>query len=109
MTYGVAELNVIFGPNGLLLIGSDRAGPTPDYHVDIVRTCGRRAPEADEAWRLKTGYFPGLPIIMNDMTGRPAVRCAMANCVDMETSCAGNAFASARCRVIQRKRSSLRV
>lgn len=61
------QLNVIFGPNGLLLIGSDKIGNTPADHVDIVRSCGQRVPAADEKWRLKTGHFPGLPIIMKDL------------------------------------------
>lgn len=72
---GSYELNVIFGPNGLLLIGSDKSGSTPDFHVDIVRTCGQRVPAADTAWRLRTGYFTGLPIIMKDLPPVTAPEC----------------------------------
>lgn len=67
LTYsgGSYVLLVMFGPNGELLIGSDEARPELSAHNDIAHTCGTRVPEADHAWRLETGYFPEMPIIMN--------------------------------------------
>lgn len=60
------RVNVIFGPNGQLLIGSDRIGNKPSDQVDIVQVCGSRAPQADRAWRKELNRFPELPIIMKD-------------------------------------------
>ncbi|WOI33342.1 hypothetical protein R1T40_00810 [Tritonibacter scottomollicae] len=67
LTYsgGSYVLLVMFGPNGELLIGSDEARPELSAHHDIAHICGTRVPEADHAWRLETGYFPQMPIIMN--------------------------------------------
>ncbi len=62
--YRQYAVNVIMGPNGLLLIGSDKAGIKPSDLVDVVRTCGKRVPSDDKAWRRETGYFPQLPFVM---------------------------------------------
>lgn len=65
------ELQVITGPNGLLLIGSDLPASDRSGLRDIVRTCGERVPSADHAWRNEDGYLPGLSYIMKDL---PPVR-----------------------------------
>ena len=64
-------LNVIMGPNGLFLIGSDKAGIELSDLKDVVRTCGVRVPSEDKAWRLETGQLAGLSTIMG--ISRPAV------------------------------------
>lgn len=61
---GSYNLGLIFGPNGLLLIGSDKAGNKASDKIDVAHICGQRVPPDDTAWRTKTGYFPELPIIM---------------------------------------------
>ncbi len=65
------QLQVITGPNGLLLIGSDLSAPDRSGLRDIVRSCGERVPSADHAWRNEDGYLPGLSYIMKDL---PPVR-----------------------------------
>lgn len=64
VAYDSYTLLVIFGPNGELLIGSDKIGNQPGDRVDVVRNCGVRRPSADRVWRQETGYFPQIPIIM---------------------------------------------
>lgn len=64
-------LNVIMGPNGLLLIGSDKAGEGLSGIKDVARICGHRVPSDDKAWRLTAGELPGLSIIMKN--DRPPV------------------------------------
>ncbi len=59
-------LEVIFGPNGEFVIGSDLSDAKPGQEVDLARVCGQRVPADDHSWRLETGYFPGLSYIMND-------------------------------------------
>lgn len=66
VSYDAYRVNVIFGPNGQLLIGSDKIGNKPSDQVDIVQVCGKRVPQADRAWRKEPGRFPELPIIMKD-------------------------------------------
>lgn len=67
-----AELNVIFGPNGLMIIGSDKPGNQPSARVDLVAGCGDRAPRSDRAWGKETGRFPQLPQIRQHMRPVPA-------------------------------------
>lgn len=71
-TYDMNALNVIFGPNGLLVIGSD----TLDQRVNVAAECGRRVPSADHAWRRETAQFPDL-----------AASLAFADPVPSETIC----------------------
>ncbi|WP_139212232.1 hypothetical protein [Jannaschia pohangensis] len=56
---GAVNFQVIFGPNGLLEIDSDQAGPKPLAEVNTIgRTCGTRVSEADRDWTV-SGLFPG--------------------------------------------------
>ena len=66
VAYDSYTLLVIFGPNGELLIGSDKIGNQSGDRVDVARNCGVRRPSADRVWRQETGYFPQLPIIMKN-------------------------------------------
>jgi len=71
ISYSAYTLTVIFGPNGELLIGSDKAGNQPSDRVDIVRVCGTRTPSADRAWQSDTGFLPEVAIIMEQFTPNP--------------------------------------
>lgn len=65
-------LLVVFGPNGEMLIGSDRFSADPSARVDIADICGTRVPESDKAWRRETGYFPGLTSALSFMKSHQA-------------------------------------
>ncbi|MDO5604355.1 MAG: hypothetical protein Q4G25_04240 [Paracoccus sp. (in: a-proteobacteria)] len=69
--YGAYALNLIFGPEGMLLIGSDRAGNQPGDRVDVAVVCGRRMPAADRRWRNAGNELPGLSAVL--AMQRPAV------------------------------------
>jgi len=71
ISYSAYMLMVIFGPNGELLIGSDKAGNQPSDRVDVVRICGNRTPSADRAWQIDTGFLPEVAIIMEQFTSDP--------------------------------------
>ncbi|OLS42569.1 hypothetical protein [Rhodovulum sulfidophilum] len=78
-SYSLYTLLVIFGPNGELLVGSDKISRDPSDRVDVVRTCGIRVPEADRDWKSRTGYFPELPRVMayrQENLGRASVTTA---------------------------------
>lgn len=66
------ELNVIFGPNGLMILGSDKAGNRASDRVDLVAGCGDRVPRADRAWGNETGRFTQLPQVRSHMRPVPA-------------------------------------
>lgn len=70
--YGAYELNVIFGPNGLFLIGSDRISNRHEDRVDLAAGCGERVPSADRNWGEQTGRYPELPAVRNYMQPVPA-------------------------------------
>jgi len=70
--HGSAQLNVIFGPNGLFLIGSDKIGNRHSDRVDVAYVCGKRVPGADRSWRTETGYFPDLPDVLDYARPVPA-------------------------------------
>ncbi|MFV0409256.1 MAG: hypothetical protein ACK5LJ_06045 [Paracoccus sp. (in: a-proteobacteria)] len=69
--YDAYELNVIFGPNGLLLIGSDRIGNQPGDRIDVAMDCAERIRAADHAWRRETGIFPELPALLDQLRPTP--------------------------------------
>ncbi len=70
---GVIELQIIFGPNGELVAGSDPAFvPSRDAVVDVAQTCGARTPGNDRDWRGETGRFPQLEFVFKNP--RPAIR-----------------------------------
>ncbi len=71
ISYSAYMLMVLFGPNGELLIGSDKAGNQPSDRVDVVRVCGTRTPSADRAWQQDTGFLPEVAIIMEEFTPEP--------------------------------------
>lgn len=60
-------LLLVFGPNGEMLIGSDRFSADPSARVDVARVCGTRLPQNDKAWRKETGYFPALATVLTFM------------------------------------------
>ena len=70
--YRAYELNVIFGPNGLMILGSDKVGNRPSDRVDLVAGCGDRVPAADRAWGQETGRFTQLPQVRGHMLPVPA-------------------------------------
>lgn len=70
--YGAYELNVIFGPHGLFLIGSDRIGNQPEDRVDLAMNCGQRVPSADRDWGRNIGRYPELPAVRNYMRPVPS-------------------------------------
>ena len=70
--YRAYELNVIFGPNGLMILGSDRVGNRASDRVDLVAGCGDRVPGADRAWGNETGRFTQLPQLRSQMRPVPA-------------------------------------
>ncbi|NHF74318.1 hypothetical protein [Paracoccus xiamenensis] len=70
--YRAYELNVIFGPNGLMILGSDKAGNRASDRVDLVAGCGDRVPAADRAWGNETGRFTELPQVRAHMRPVPA-------------------------------------
>jgi hypothetical protein len=72
VSYDTYGLQVIFGPNGEMLIGSDKPGNALSDKVDIVRVCGVRVPAADRAWQRETGYFPEIPDVLADMADAQA-------------------------------------
>lgn len=71
ISYSAYTLMVLFGPNGELLIGSDKTGNQPSDRVDVVRICGARAPSADRAWQNDTGFLPEVAAIMEEFTPEP--------------------------------------
>jgi hypothetical protein len=70
--YGAYELNVIFGPHGLFLIGSDRIGNQLEDRVDLAMNCGQRVPSADRDWGRNVGRYPELPAVRNYMRPVPS-------------------------------------
>lgn len=68
VAYDATTLLVVFGPNGEMLIGSDKIGDQPSDRVDVARVCGVRTPGADRAWRLETGLLPEIASIMAQFT-----------------------------------------
>ena len=70
--YSAYELNVVFGPNGLMILGSDKVGNRPSDRVDLVAGCGDRVPAADRAWGQETGRFTQLPQVRGHMLPVPA-------------------------------------
>lgn len=70
--FGGYELEVIFGPNGELVIGSDKLLGNNELNkpvfevIDLAHNCGVRVPSADHAWRLETGYFPDVSDFMKE-------------------------------------------
>jgi hypothetical protein len=72
VSYDTYTLQVIFGPNGEMLIGSDKPGNTQADKVDIMRVCGERVPGADRAWQRETGYFPEIPDVLAYMANAQA-------------------------------------
>ncbi len=54
----------IFGPNGLMMIGSDKVGLDESYRRNIVAVCGERVSSADAEWKDKQGILPGIEIIL---------------------------------------------
>ena len=67
-----AELNVIFGPNGLMILGSDRVGNRKADRVDLVAGCGDRVPGSDRNWGQETGKFTQLPHVRRNMSAVPS-------------------------------------
>ncbi len=70
--YRAYELNVIFGPNGLMILGSDKVGNRASDRVDLVAGCGDRVPAADRAWGKETRRFTQLPQVRDHMRPVPA-------------------------------------
>ncbi|MBA4490650.1 hypothetical protein [Paracoccus sp. S1E-3] len=70
--YGAYELNVIFGPNGLMILGSDRVGNSKADRVDLVAGCGDRAPRSDRDWGRETARFPEVAQLHRSMAPVPA-------------------------------------
>lgn len=62
--YGGYVFTPIFGPNGLMMIGSDKVGLDESYRRNIVAVCGERVPSADAEWKDKQGILPGIEIIL---------------------------------------------
>ena len=54
----------IFGPNGLMMIGSDKVGLDESYRRNIAAVCGERVQSADAEWKDKQGILPGIEIIL---------------------------------------------
>ena len=48
---GAAELVIVIGPNGLLIVADDEDFPGPQGEVTAI--CATRTPAADTAWRLR--------------------------------------------------------
>jgi hypothetical protein len=61
---GGHRVQLIFGPNGELLIGSDTIGTAQSDKIDLARVCGLRVPAADRAWRDAVDQFPELPDLL---------------------------------------------
>lgn len=70
--YSAYELNVVFGPNGLMILGSDRVGNRKADRVDLVAGCGDRVPGSDRDWGRETGRFTQLPQVRRNMSAVPA-------------------------------------
>ena len=68
-------LQIITGPNGLLLIGSDLAVGDQSGKRDIMRVCGKRMPSADYPWREKQDYWADLPAIMQNLPAVGSTEC----------------------------------
>ncbi|MFD1796554.1 hypothetical protein ACFSC1_11240 [Paracoccus aurantiacus] len=76
VAYDMAMLTVIFGPNGLLLIGSDKPGNGAADRLNVAAECGQRVPASDHAWRNETGIFPEVADVLA-YAGSPSGK---ANC-----------------------------
>ena len=75
---GAVEVQSIFAPSGLLIIGSD---PLPegadDLRIrDVARVCGTRAPEADHDYIDTPRELPGLFEALETLNSAPAAACA---------------------------------
>ena len=70
--YSAYELNVIFGPNGLMILGSDWVGNRKADRVDLVAGCGVRVPGSDRNWGQETGKFTQLPHVRRNMSAVPS-------------------------------------
>ena len=70
--YSAYELNVVFGPNGLMILGSDRVGNRKADRVDLVAGCGDRVPGSDRNWGQETGKFTQLPHVRRNMSAVPS-------------------------------------
>ena len=74
---GAVEMQSIFAPSGLLIIGSD---PLPesadDLRIrDVARVCGTRAPEADQDYTDNPTELPGLFEALETLITAPAAAC----------------------------------
>lgn len=75
---GAVEMQSIFAPSGLLIIGSD---PLPEGTDDlrirnVARVCGTRAPEADHDYTDTPRELPGLFEAVETLNSAAAAACA---------------------------------
>lgn len=74
---GAVEMQSIFAPSGLLIIGSDPLPEgTDDLRIrDVARVCGTRAPEADHDYTDTPRELPGLFEAVETLNSAAAAAC----------------------------------